>query len=123
MSNIKKEIDDISNDVSELSNKKNMSDIMKLNNTIATKIKNTQNKIHKLKTKTETPDANIELIDGATYEMLSTELGNSDIDKILNMNNIDKQIDLFKELERKINLCINYLNNQKMIITECDKKN
>src|SRR3989338_1025849 len=102
MSNIKKEIDDISNDVSELSNKKNMSDIMKLNNTIATKIKNTQNKIHKLKTKTETPDANIELIDGATYEMLSTELGNSDIDKILNMNNIDKQIDLFKELERKI---------------------
>ena len=116
-------IKDISNDIEELSNKKNINDVSKLHTSIQTKIKNANTKIQKLKTKFETDDVEITTdMTEEDYEKMIGKLSGSNIEKVLNSTDLEFQIDEHKKLATKIKSLIHYLENKKLKIVECDKE-
>lgn len=120
--NIEESINEISQNVGELSSKKNINEVMKLHNDINKKIKNTSKEIQKLKVKfEENTEENTLDINDTNYEKIVTKLINNDIDKMINSDKLEYQIDEYKKIYNKIKQCINFLESKKITIIECDK--
>lgn len=116
-------INDISHDIEELSNKKNINDVSKLHTSIQTKIKNANTKVQKLRTKFETDDVEVTIdMTEDDYEKMVGKLSVSAIEKVLNSTDLEFQIDEYKKLATKIKSLVHYLENKKLKIVECDKE-
>ena len=116
-------INDISHDIEELSNKKNINEVSKLHTSIQTKIKNASTKVQKLKAKFETDDVEINIdMTEDDYEKMVGKLSGSNIEKVLNSTDLEFQIDEHKKLAARIKSLIHYLENKKLKVVECDKE-
>jgi hypothetical protein len=129
--NIKILLCDISNEITELENEKNLGKIVKSYNKLNNDLKNTNTKIQILKQnfeqksdeKQESKDNKISLeIKEDEYLQFANELSEEEISKIINCDDLEVQIEDYKKMLKKLNLCKEYLESKKMNIIECDKE-
>jgi effector-binding domain-containing protein len=116
-----KEINNIAKKVSELSNKKNINEIMKLRSKNDSLIKNTFAKLKKNKTQFESDDIEVNKnMTDEDYEKVSSTISDDETAKIKHSAELEVKINAYKKLAKKINSCIHFLENKKMTIVQCD---
>lgn len=120
---IENEIEEISENLTQLSKSTKLKDILKKHKSIKNSLSETFEKINLLKTSFESNiESPKEIIDDSTYDKYSkeiTEILESDFDQI----DIESQIKKYKLLVKKITSCETHLKSKKMEIIDCDKKN
>lgn len=116
-----KEIGNIVKNVTDLSNKKNINEIMELRNKNDEMIKNTITKLKEIKSKFEMDDIKImQNMTDEKYEKVSSKISDNEIAKIQNIADLEEKIDEYKNLAMKIKSCIHFLENKKINIINCD---
>lgn len=119
----KNKIEDITKEIKELENEKNIGNIMKKYNKINGDIKTLNTEILNLKKEfEEMSDTEGAEISDETFEKYNGEISDEKINNIINDKNLKSQIDEYKKIILKINSCKKFLESKKMSITECDKK-
>lgn len=120
-------LSEISKEISNLEKEKNLGQIVKQYNKINDDIKKTSSLIHELQNKIRSMDngnpeenKNTEIMNDDQYEIYEKELSNEEVNKILNCEDLEIQIENYKKMLRKFNSCQNYLEGKKTIIIECD---
>ncbi len=120
---IKNTLLNISKDISELENEKNLGKIVKEYNKINSDIKNASSRIHTLRHSFENNDfsLNDNKIKEEEYQEFLKELSEEEINKLINCDDLELQIEDYKKLLKKLNSCKEYLETKKINIIECDK--
>lgn len=113
---MKSSLEAISNDIEKLDTEKNLDCKIKLHNKINSNIDIMKNKLILLK---DNIDTNLESlsqdnIDENTYSLYLNEISDDELNKIMNSDDLDLQIEKYKILINKINLCKKYLESKKM---------
>jgi hypothetical protein len=125
---IKDTIYNISKNLSNLDNEKNLAKIVKKYNKNNTEIKYVQEKICELKQEFENcitmPNIiNLDDINEKQYQIYYKELCENTINEIINNGDLELQIEEYKKNLEKINYCKKYLESIKIKIINCDNNN
>ena len=118
-------LDSISKNITELDSKINLVTFIEKYNKINLDIKSVDSQIEILKKKFEDTTTlqlsqpQNELTEEQYLDYLK-DISENEIHKIINCEDIDSQVDQYKNLLHKINLCKKYIELKKMKIIECD---
>lgn len=121
---LKVSLQNISKEVDDLEQEKNIGKIMKNYNKINNDIKKLNNYITTIKKEFENSDLEIkEITEEELFQKYSAEITDEITEEILKEENLETQIEKYKIMLGKINSCKKYLETQKLNIIECDKSN
>jgi hypothetical protein len=118
-------LNEISKDINELEDEKNLGKIIKQYNKINNDIKTASNKLSTLTRLFEDDNTlmnNCCEINDEEYDKYIKSFSENEINKIMENDDLEKQIEEYKILQKKINQCKKYLDSRKTNIIECDKK-
>jgi hypothetical protein len=120
---IKNALGDISREILDIENEKNLGKIVKQYSKINTDIKNAGARIYTLRQVFENDDISLNKneINEEQYQTYTKELSEEEINKIIGCEDLELQIEDYKKLLKKLNSCKEYLNSKKINIVECDK--
>lgn len=120
--NIKNMLEDITKEITLLDDEKNLYKMTKQYDKISNSLKKSGKMIHKLNDKFKSININNtdNNIDDVQYELYTNEFEN-EIEKIINNENLEYQIENYEKISNKLDLCKKYLESQKMIIINCDQ--
>lgn len=124
---IKVTLNEITKEISNLETEKNLGQIVKQYNKINDDIKKTslvildlQNKIRSFDTM-KIEDQNMLIMNDDEYELYEKELSNDEINKVINCDDLEMQIEIYQKMLYKLNSCKMYLENKKTVIIECNE--
>ena len=121
MESIQELLEGISEEVGELNGKTNINDVSKSHKKILAKIKTTNSRIQELEKAVNSEiDGEIPMLTESEYLKIISELSEDNVERILEMDNIEEQIKAYSVFLYKTKQCVKYLEQQKMIIVNCD---
>jgi hypothetical protein len=111
---------DISSNIEQLEDEKNIGNILKTHENVNKKIKNAEMQLNKLKNKFEKTEFESKQLSDTQYEKIINNLSTLNIESLCETKDLETLIDDYYELQSQINSCNEYLKKKKSQIINCD---